>query len=116
MITFYKGIFLHKITTKSILKKNKPKITLIASILFLTLLVNTYLFNFSIQSNIYSNFNSENFDEHNQNLESSNGQSFLFQGIESPLNVNDTGNLYELNQEITISNEEEMNLSYYLDL
>jgi len=113
--TFYKGIFLHKLTTKSFLKKNKPKITLIASILFLTLLVNLYVFNISNQSSIYSNINGENFDGYNQNLEISNGQSLLFQGIESSLNINDTGNLYELNQEITISNEEELNLSYYLD-
>jgi hypothetical protein len=44
-----------------------------------------------------------------------NGESILFQGVESALNVTDYGVLYESNQEIIISNLEELNLNYDLD-
>ncbi|MCK4688438.1 MAG: hypothetical protein KAT66_09940, partial [Candidatus Lokiarchaeota archaeon] len=40
---------------------------------------------------------------------------YLFQGNEPALNITDTGNLYEYDQEISIVNQEEINLSYYLD-
>ncbi|MFX1600888.1 MAG: hypothetical protein ACFFB6_09860, partial [Promethearchaeota archaeon] len=105
---------MYNITTKSILKKKNQKILLIASFFFLTLLANTYLFTISTHS-IISNHNDENFGQYYQNLGISNGQPFLFQGVESPLNVTDMGNLIKLNQEISFSDEKELNLSYYLD-
>jgi hypothetical protein len=39
----------------------------------------------------------------------------LFEGNEISLNITDYGNLYKNNQEISLSNQEELNLTYYLD-
>ena len=50
-----------------------------------------------------------------QELKSANGDSILFQGTESSLNITDIGNLYEYNQEVSLSNQEEINSTYYLD-
>jgi hypothetical protein len=53
--------------------------------------------------------------EFTQELQNANGDSILFQGIEQSLNITDTGNLYNLNQDVTVSNVEELNLTYFLD-
>ncbi|MFW9781785.1 MAG: hypothetical protein ACFFFB_05820, partial [Candidatus Heimdallarchaeota archaeon] len=42
-------------------------------------------------------------------------ETILFQGIEQSLNITDYGNLYKLNQEVSVSNAEELNLTYFLD-
>ncbi len=41
--------------------------------------------------------------------------SVLFEGNENALNITDYGNLYKYNQEISLNNQEELNLNYYLD-
>jgi len=41
--------------------------------------------------------------------------SVLFEGNEISLNITDYGNLYETNQEVSLTNQEELNLTYYLD-
>ena len=39
----------------------------------------------------------------------------LFEGNENSLNITDYGNLYDNNQEVSLTNQEELNLNYYLD-
>jgi len=39
----------------------------------------------------------------------------IFEGYEEPLNVTDYGNLYENNQQISLTNQEELDINYYLD-
>jgi hypothetical protein len=39
----------------------------------------------------------------------------LFQGYEPALNITDYGNLYKYNQEVSVNNQQELNLTYYLD-
>jgi hypothetical protein len=41
--------------------------------------------------------------------------SVLFDGNEIPLNITDYGNLYDNNQIVSLTNQEELNLNYYLD-
>lgn len=68
----------------------------------------------SANSNYFSNYErNETIIKHKDDLKGSN--LYLFQGNEPALNITDEGTLYKLNQEISISNEEELNLSYYLD-
>jgi len=43
------------------------------------------------------------------------GDSVLFEGNDISLNITDYGNLYEYDQEISLNNQEELNLNYYLD-
>ncbi|NVM35872.1 MAG: hypothetical protein HWN81_09770 [Candidatus Lokiarchaeota archaeon] len=106
---------MHKNITKFIFKKSKQKTILISFIFLLILLFNATFFNQLLQSDTNINDNDEILENINHSLESANGGSILFEGIESPLNINDTGNLNEFNQEITVSNQEELNLTYYLD-
>ncbi|MFX1374642.1 MAG: hypothetical protein ACFFA0_02410 [Promethearchaeota archaeon] len=104
-----------KNTIVSKLRKKLKYPVIITSIFCLTLLADSF-FQFNLEHNHYD-YNGINSEERifNENIKNANGDSFLFQGIEQPLIINDTGILYELNQEITISNQEELNLSYYLD-
>ena len=41
--------------------------------------------------------------------------SVLFEGNEISLNITDYGNLYKYDQEVSLTNQEELNLTYYLD-
>jgi hypothetical protein len=41
--------------------------------------------------------------------------SVLFEGNEISLNITDYGNLYKYDQEVSLTNQEELNLNYYLD-
>jgi len=41
--------------------------------------------------------------------------SNLFEGNEISLNITDYGNLYDDNQDVSLNNQEELNLNYYLD-
>ncbi|MFX1413922.1 MAG: hypothetical protein ACFFA2_08775 [Promethearchaeota archaeon] len=50
-----------------------------------------------------------------KNLNTANGNSNLFEGTLSPLNITEYGNLYNMSQEISLTNQEEINLKYYLD-
>ncbi|MFX1418242.1 MAG: hypothetical protein ACFE9N_04895 [Promethearchaeota archaeon] len=102
-------------TIKSRLKMRKKRSVLIATILFMVLLINVTMFDKTIKSNSSSNYTNDNFNQDNKKLEISNGETILFQGTESPLNITDTGNLYDFNQEVSASNQVETNLTYYLD-
>lgn len=92
------------VTKKSITK------FIISTVLFFGLL---------ISSNIFININKLNRQEHlgliNSEIRTANGDTYLFQGIENSLNITDYGNLYEYNQEISLNNQEELDLNYYLD-
>ena len=57
--------------------------------------------------------NSENSSETQVN--SSSDDLPLFGGIENPLNITDYGNLYDYNKEVNVDNQQETNISYYLD-
>ncbi|MHA2050002.1 MAG: hypothetical protein ACW986_10330 [Promethearchaeota archaeon] len=66
-------------------------------------------------SNVKKNSDVDNESFSNRDLEISNGAPILFQGSEPSLNITDTGNLYKYNQEVAVSEQEEVNLTYYLD-
>ncbi|MHA2181861.1 MAG: hypothetical protein ACXAAH_10595, partial [Promethearchaeota archaeon] len=68
-----------------------------------------------INSNLSKNESIKNEIIADYNPQQANGESILFQGVESALNITDYGILFEPNQEIEISNQEEVILSYYLD-
>ena len=91
------------------------KTIVISFIFFIILLFNVNFFNQSLHINNFINNDSEDFGQYNHNLESANGETILFNGIGTALNINDTGVLYKSDQEIMISNQEDLNLSYYLD-
>jgi hypothetical protein len=44
-----------------------------------------------------------------------NNDSVLFEGNEISLNITDYGNLYKYDQEVSLTNQEELNINYYLD-
>jgi len=44
-----------------------------------------------------------------------NNNPILFEGNANTLNITDYGNLYEYDQEVSLTNQEELNLTYYLD-
>ena len=99
------GIFLSKSYNKNKFKNR------IFSVIFI---ISIFIISISANSNYFSNSErNETFIEHNDDLKISN--PYLFQGSEPALNITDEANLYKLNQEISLSNEEELNLSYYLD-
>lgn len=114
MLSLDKGIYLKKKNAKHKLIKRYQKTLAIGFLLFLTIFTNSALFN-NFNQGTFSDNNIEKFENNNHKITIANGESLLFQGVEAPLTVNDTGNLYELNREISISNQEELNLSYYLD-
>ncbi|TKJ19702.1 MAG: hypothetical protein CEE43_14710 [Promethearchaeota archaeon Loki_b32] len=106
---------MHKNLTKSIYNKKKIKTIVITFIFLIILLFNVNFFNQSLQYNNIINNDTEDFGQYDHNLESANGETILFEEIGTALNINDTGVLYKSNQEIMISNQEDLNLSYYLD-
>jgi hypothetical protein len=57
----------------------------------------------------------EDVDLYYQNLNLGSEEEIIFQGIESPLNITDYGKLIKQNQYISLTNQEDVNLSYYLD-
>ena len=105
---------MHRNITRYDSKKKLQKLIFIGSILFLILLFDTNIFNiFNQNADKYDKI--DEFGQYDQSLLSANGESILFEGSEASLNITDFGNLYEYNQEISVSNQEELNLSYYLD-
>ena len=67
----------------------------------------------SILKNEITNY--QDFTTFNENLKIASDDSILFQGTEIPLNITDYGNLQENNQDISLNNEDVLNLTYYLD-
>lgn len=97
------------------LKSKKHKTLLISLILFLIIIINAEFLCWSTQFIQNRNNKFEDSTPYDLDVKISNGEDFLFQGIESSLNVTDIGNLYELNQEIVGSNLEEIDLTYFID-
>ncbi|MBY8985771.1 MAG: hypothetical protein KGD65_11920 [Candidatus Lokiarchaeota archaeon] len=93
------------------IKKKVSHLTIIILMLFLMIFISSNLITTNLNRN--DSIKSETTIDNNPQI--ANGESILFHGTEAPLNINDTGNLYEMNQEILVSNQEELNLSYYLD-
>ncbi len=99
----------------SLKKKRINCLFVIISMFFLILFINLNLINNS-NLTIYDSKNpNEDHNDSFQNIKTSNSESILFQGTEAHLNITDTGNFYEYNQEISVSNQGETNLTYYLD-
>ena len=42
-------------------------------------------------------------------------EELLRNGVMQFINITDTGNLYKINQEVSLSNQEALNLTYFLD-
>jgi len=95
----------------SVIKKKVSYLSIIILLLFLMVFINSNLITTNLNRN--DSIKSETSIDHQPQMV--NGESILFQGTEPFLNINDTGTLYKLGQEILISNQEEENLSYYLD-
>ncbi|MFX1551548.1 MAG: hypothetical protein ACFFB9_14460, partial [Promethearchaeota archaeon] len=82
------------------LKSKKLKVTLIILIFFSIVFFNAESL-FSPTHLIQNkNNNPEDITLNDLDIKLSDGEDFLFQGIEDSLVINDTGNLYDLNQEI----------------
>ncbi len=96
------------------LKKQKTLVFLTVSILILIILSNYNFFNNSKSQKTDQSKRSDNIKTP-LDLKTAGEPSLLFQGTEQSLNITDYGNLYSLNQEISITNQEEESLSYYLD-
>ncbi|MFW9866701.1 MAG: hypothetical protein ACFFEN_11450 [Candidatus Thorarchaeota archaeon] len=79
---------------------------------FPTIFINT---NSSIYFSSNESISSDNNKIFKNELCVAKGDSILLQGIESPLKITETGNLYKFNQGISASSQEEVNISYYLD-
>jgi len=102
---------LYKNKRRNSFNKKLKKSIVIVCLFFTIFLINTIRVNHSkITNNIDGNFN-----KYDQNLKEANGGAILFQGTEKPLNITDFGNLYDNNQHISLTNQEEFNLSYFLD-
>ncbi|MFX1278161.1 MAG: hypothetical protein ACFFA3_02020 [Promethearchaeota archaeon] len=95
------------------LRKKLKNTLIIISILCLVALIDSNTkFNPIIHNEDFSNFEKNILQK---NLKNANDDSILFQGIEQYINITDTGNLYKTNQEVSLSNQESLNLSYFLD-
>ncbi len=106
---------MHLVQGKKKLKNKRIlQISFLSSLILILFLIQ--IINFGPLSSsaplINDNQNINNFDE---NLDNSAADSILFQGTEEPLNITEVGNLYNNSQEITLNNEEIINLTYYLD-
>ncbi|MFW9969445.1 MAG: hypothetical protein ACFFDF_04535, partial [Candidatus Odinarchaeota archaeon] len=100
-----------KIRKMVMYKSRKNKIILISlTFLFFCLIDTKFIYS---PGNFYNS--SEDTSKYENNVKLSNGIDYLFEGIEDSLIINDTGNLYNYNQEISTSDQAELNLTYYLD-
>ncbi len=100
---------------KIIFKSKKHKIIIISLSFLLIVLINA---EFLINPTQYIQGKDDYCEDsypYDNDIKISNGEDYLFQGIEDSLIINDTGNLYDLNQEISVSNQADVNLTYYLD-
>jgi len=103
IIFIYNGVFMKKY---SILKNTQ----VITGMLFVvTILAMNYI-------TIGLNFKSDLFQTESSysDLKVSSSQR-LFEGVENALNITDSGVLFEENQEISLTNQESSNLTYFLD-
>ena len=100
------GIFLSKSYYK---RKFNNKII---SVIFI---ISIFIITISAYSNHFSNFVRNKDDNIELDLKSADSSQFLFQGNEPALNITDYGNLYKTNQQVSLTNEDVQNLTYYLD-
>ncbi len=83
----------------------------IISVIFI---ISIFIISISVNSNYISNSErNKTFIDNKYDLKSST--PYLFQGSEPALNITDNGKLIKINQEVSLTNHEELNLSYYLD-
>ena len=100
---------------KNFNKIHKCRSLFLLFIILITLLFfNSNFFNLSIEKNSF-NLSVDTNESLDHNVKISLGDSTLFEGTEESLNITDIGNLYSLNQDVAVTNQEEVNLSYYLD-
>ena len=106
---------MYKKTMNSKLKKKLECMLIITLVISLAFLVDSNVFN-NFQNNKYDSDDTSS-DERffKDNVKNANGNSILFEGTEQVINITDTGNLYKLNQEVSLSNQELLNLTYFLD-
>ncbi len=87
-------------------------------VIFTFILVTLFLVNIFYSLGFINNFYSPSSEirSFNEDIASDlSTQSTIFEGALDPLNISDYGNLYSLNQEIQLNDQEDYNLSYYLD-
>ena len=100
-----------KVSNNSLFKK-RPALKLGSLIIVVSIFLSS---SFLIpSSNIVSEINKD-FNNVPQIPSVADTDSVLFDGHENALNITDYGNLYEYDQEISMTNQEELNLDFYLD-
>lgn len=103
------------ISRKNIFKSKKHKNALLTLFFLILILVNVEFLCSPTQFMQNRDIEFKDNTQFDLDVKLSNGKDFLFQGVEDSLIINDTGNLYDFNQEVSISNLSELNLTYYLD-
>ena len=103
---------MHKDKSRLNFRRKILNLCLIASILPLILIFSSNFFNNPF---IENNNDIEELGFKKQGLKINANKDYLFQGIERHLNITDKGILYKFDQEVLVSNQEELNLTYYLD-
>ncbi|MFX0136431.1 MAG: hypothetical protein ACFFDN_22510, partial [Candidatus Hodarchaeota archaeon] len=105
------GIFHNKKNLRSI----KNRMLVLLGILLFLLMIQVQINGFN---NLFENspYVDEIVKDEKDVLNLASESSILFEGIENSLTINDTGNLYELNQEIILENELELNRTYEMDV
>ncbi len=102
---------MEKFSNNSLLKKKIVlRITTIIIILVIFLSSSFHIPNSNIITEIKNDFN-----DFSQKPLLADTDLVLFEGNENALNITDYGNLYDNNQEVSLNNQEELNLTYYLD-
>ncbi|NVM45334.1 MAG: hypothetical protein HWN79_10485, partial [Candidatus Lokiarchaeota archaeon] len=96
----------------NVLLKKASALRLVSLIIILTIFLSSSL--------LIPNFNNitgidRNYDNFSQIPSIADTDSVLFEGNEISLNITDYGNLYETDQQIDVTNQETLNLTYYLD-
>jgi hypothetical protein len=94
---------------KIINRKKLVRITILITF-FIGILFNIDIFNYA--SNLT---NQEYYNRELGSLKISNTDEFLFEGIQQPLNITEYGIFNNLSQEISLSNQDEINLTYFID-
>ncbi|MFX1443725.1 MAG: hypothetical protein ACFFHV_09955 [Promethearchaeota archaeon] len=99
---------------KKIKNKGILEISFLSSIIVILFLIQINNISPLLSPNCKVNEN-QNLTTFNDSLRISADKDILFQGTEEALNITDYGNLYKPNQEVSLTNEEELNFSYDLD-
>ncbi|MHA1240741.1 MAG: hypothetical protein ACTSQU_08085 [Promethearchaeota archaeon] len=100
-----------KVSNKSLLKKS-----LVLRIAYLIIILGIFLSSsFLIPNSNNITEIDRDFNDFSQSPLLADNPPVLFEGNENALNITDYGNLYKYNQEVSLTNQEELNLTYYLD-